>query len=284
MTCHSTGPGVALTRYARLVSGLDVSQVSAEFHRLRRVAADAPAPAVNEVDNALWQTVQAVRHDLRVPYAARETMLARLLHARGQICSGEMTASAADVYAWRHVVPQCEAVAANLSTVLRQYASALSTSPEQMRLRFEQWRRQGGHYEDMHVDATLRGPDVELPRDGRTQRALRKAEWERWLARPLPVFLPGDIGEQAAVRLLRETEQPVRCTRRAVAGAGQEGQLLDFEDTWTGRWARVSIDRAMGFDSDHPSLSRRRRRQILIAADPPGAAAAMVQAWAYSAP
>jgi gamma-glutamylcyclotransferase (GGCT)/AIG2-like uncharacterized protein YtfP len=303
MSCHQTHGGVAVTALARATTGFDDSQVSSIYHRLKReaTAAGAPAPDAAEVQAWLIRASRDVQDMPGLSDKDRKRILDRMYLALDAADEGTLP-DGPTFAAWQNTTAQSQAAADVLDATITAAARQQRIDPDRLGAKFRRWRQRDDFEEMESPDpAFVIDPDG-LPSDKATAKALRKLGWENYLAQRLPVFTYGTLREGQHNAHLMDGAIYSRSTGRidgvAIYGPGRGfpyaaespdgegytmGDLVALTSDRSGDWSRESLDGLEGFSSDQYSDSHYRRVTRDVSYTDADGTPQTTKAWVYLA-
>lgn len=304
--CAAHQPGtIAVATYITSATGLSREQADAVLRTVRSEHPDTDVCDRDEAQAALTAFARRVEQDDTLTAAARARIEGHLDRAFGDLVHGQCP-TRATVAAWESGLARAQAADAALSDIARDAAQTLGQTPAQVRARLDRWRDAP---ESAFEDVAAQNPDFRYetlsagqPQDPSTVRALRKLGWEASLCQKHPVFVYGTLREGQANRgrfgdaittsctgsvdgvAVYGPDRPFPFAKAGDAGARAVGDVVWVSPGEAGQWARQSLDRLEGFDSDHPSQSLYGRQERTVRfADPDTGEERSVTAWVYLA-
>lgn len=273
MSCRSTPLASAATSAACASEPtLTPSQVQSLFHALKREGASHGAPTPEEVKEGIDQLRFRITRDTRLKPFMKERLLKKL---------NESTASldGPTWFAIRSLASQTTVARMKLERIYKDVAEGLGIDVVQVRQSAEQWRdSEVNSFEDIHTEDERFRYDLTpgVPRDERTQRALRKLGYEHFLAQPYPIFVYGTLrpGQHNHDLLYGAVDhyEPAHINNVGMyrssysfpyaqerEGAQTVGEVIWVTNNERGSQARQHLDALEGFNSDWPSTSHYER-------------------------
>lgn len=302
MSCRSTACSSVATSYARATTNLADGQIQSLFHALKRQGKEEghPTPSAEEYVEGLNRLSMAIRNNDALSDISRDRLLSRLEQAKvDSPLDGPAWFAVQQINAAAHVADQ------SLDNICSKVAASFDRDISTMRSRLAGWMySEADDFEDVTVpDPAYRYDLVPgVPTDERTARALRKLGYEHFLAQPHPVFVYGTLRPgQGNYRLMSDAavgSTTAVLTGHAIYGAHRGfpyaaehedpaartvGDIVWLEDSYSGQYARQSMDALEGFDSDSPSRSHYERVLREVSFIDIDGSPQRVKAWTYMA-
>lgn len=295
--------GVLALAHAVANTDLDQAQVGSIFMRVRKDAADAPAPTAEEAVATLNRMRRDLVDDPSVGDADKNRLLKRFDAAVAEVEAGEVP----DGKTWAGLTQttiEAQVAQANIERLITSSARHQRISPERLGAKFRQWRRDPDRYEDLESPDPAFRPAVDaFPSDRATAKALRKMGFTNHLAQRLPVFVYGTLrrgqgNDRLMTDAIRERSEVAHVEGVAVYGAGRgfpyaqespdglgltRGDLVYLRDDNDGDWARQRLDGLEGFSADHFNDSHYRRVERDVVYTDSNGETRTARAWVYLA-